>query len=76
MLKTTHIRTNMVLLPSLLGLSSLLMLWLFWRHPITTAITTGAVLAAFGLSARLSRAVEADSAEITAHDQGLPGASG
>jgi hypothetical protein len=73
MSKTAQLRTKVVLLLGLLALSSLTMLWLFWRFPISTAITTAAVLAAFALSARLASAIDTDSpSDAHNHDQGLP----
>jgi hypothetical protein len=73
MSKKAQLRTKMVLLLGLLAVSSLTMLWLFWRFPISTAIATAAVLTAFGLSARLASAIDTDSPTDTPNqDQGLP----
>ena len=71
MTRTTHLRTNLVVLMGLLALSSSTMVWLFWRFPISTAIATAAVLAAIGLSARLARASDSDgSSELSEHSDG------
>jgi hypothetical protein len=52
--------TNVVGFLAVIGLSAGSMLWLFWHHPVKTAIVTLVVLAAFGLSARLARLVDTD----------------
>ncbi len=73
MTRTTHLRTNIVLLMGLLVLSSSTMLWLFWRFPISTAVATVAVLAAIGLSARLASPTDSDlSSELDHSEPGLP----
>lgn len=50
-----------------LALSSVTMLWLFWRFPLPTAIITVLALAALAVCARLARSV--DAAEMTDLDQ-------
>ena len=73
MSRTAQLRTKVVLLLGLLTLSSITMLWLFWRFPISTAIATAAVLVAFALSARLARAIDTDlPTDAPDQDQGLP----
>jgi len=44
-----------------MALSSLTMIWLFWRYPLPTSIAALAVVAALYGSARLARSVEPDS---------------
>ncbi len=55
--------SNVAVLLLILALSALTMLWLFWHHPVATALVTVTVLAALGISARLARSIEV--AEIT-----------
>ncbi len=45
---------------AMVSLSAATMVWLFWHFPLTTAVTTLAVLAAFDISARISRLLETD----------------
>ncbi len=56
--------TNVVGFLVVIGLSAGSMLWLFWHHPVKTAIVTLLVLAAFGLSARLARLVDTDMTDL------------
>jgi hypothetical protein len=35
--------------------SAVSMLWLFWHHPVTTAIATAVILGALGICAALAR---------------------
>jgi len=53
---------NIIIFLAVLALSAFTMVWLFWHHPVKTSIATIAVLAALGISARLARSIEADSA--------------
>ncbi len=41
-------------------LSSTLMVWLLWRHPLSAGLAAIAILAAFGISAHLARWIEPD----------------
>jgi hypothetical protein len=61
MSKANILRTNVAALLAVLILSAITMLWLFWRHPLSTSIATVMVLAALGVSARLARAIDTDS---------------
>ncbi len=45
---------------AMVTLSAATMLWLFWDFPLTTALAALAVLAAFEISARVSRLLEDD----------------
>ena len=54
-------RTSIVALILVAALSSAIMVWLFWRHPLATAIATLAIWAAFGISARLARSMDTES---------------
>jgi cytochrome c-type biogenesis protein CcmH/NrfF len=60
MSNSAHKRTNIVGFVAVLMLSSATMLWLLWHHPVTTAIVTIVVFAAFAISARLARMVDTD----------------
>jgi hypothetical protein len=60
MTKSAHSRVNIVLLMGILLSSAVTMLWLFWHHPLATAIATVAVLVALGISARLARSSDTD----------------
>jgi hypothetical protein len=60
MTKAIKARTNIFALLTILSLSAATMLWLFWRHPLSTSIATVVVLTAFGVSARLARWIDTD----------------
>jgi len=59
-----HKRTNLLWLFAIVVLSAVTMLWLFWHHPVTTAIVTLVVLAAFAISARLANLVDSDISDL------------
>jgi hypothetical protein len=67
MTHSSKTRRNVAIFLSVLSLSALSMVWLFWHHPVKTAVATIAVLAALGLSARLARSIEADGAAELDH---------
>jgi hypothetical protein len=46
---------NATLMVAVLLASAVSMLWLFWHHPVTTAIVTALVLGALGICAALAR---------------------
>lgn len=60
MADSAHKRTKVVGFVVVVGASALTMMWLFWHHPLTTAIVTGLILAAFAISARLAEMVDTD----------------
>lgn len=64
MTHTSSVRANIVGFLTVLALSALTMVWLFWHHPIKTIIATVAVLAALGISARLARSIEVDASDL------------
>lgn len=61
MAHSAHPRMDTALLVTVLSISSLTMIWLFWHHPVKTAIATIGLLCAFALAARLARWIETDS---------------
>ena len=67
MRNTSRGRANIAIFWAVLALSALTMVWLFWHHPVKTVIATVAVLAALCVSARLTRAIEADAASDLDH---------
>jgi hypothetical protein len=69
MTHSSNTRRNVAVFLSVLSLSALTMVWLFWHHPVKTAVATIAVLAALGLSARLARAIEVDTAAELDHGE-------
>jgi hypothetical protein len=64
MTHTSSVRANIVGFLTVLALSAITMVWLFWHHPIKTIIATIAVLAALGISARLARSIEVDASDL------------
>jgi len=64
MTQSAHKRTNLVGLLATVALSAITMVWLFWHHPVTTAIVTIVVLAAFAISARLAQMVDTDMSDL------------
>jgi hypothetical protein len=69
MTQSTHKRTNIVALLAILTLSSVTMVWLFWRFPVPTALVTVAVLAALGVSARLARSIDTEMPDLDSGEQ-------
>jgi hypothetical protein len=67
----SNARGNVVIFLSILTLSALSMVWLFWHYPVKTLIATIAVLVVLGISARLASAIETDSVAELEH--GNPG---
>ena len=66
MMNSAHKRNNVVFVATVV-LSALTMLWLFWHHPVSTAIATVVVLAGLGISARLARFIHNDARSDLAH---------
>lgn len=60
MTASLHARTKIAALWAILSLSALIMVWLFWRYPVITAVATVAVLTALGVSARLARSTDTE----------------
>jgi hypothetical protein len=60
MTKSAQTRTSIIGFLVIVALSAMTMLWLFWRHPVSTGIATIVVLAAFAMSARLARLIDSD----------------
>jgi Mn2+/Fe2+ NRAMP family transporter len=56
-------RARSVALIAILTASSGLMLWLFWRHPLATALVASAVIAALCLLVRLAPLIDFDTDE-------------
>jgi hypothetical protein len=69
MTESSKARVNIVVFLAVLTLSALTMVWLFWHHPVKTAIATITVLAVLGVSARLARSVEAENASDLEHSE-------
>jgi hypothetical protein len=64
MTEASHSRAKIAALWAILAFSALIMVWLFWRFPVITAVSTVAILTALGVSARLARLIDTDVAEI------------
>jgi uncharacterized membrane protein YqjE len=60
MTEASHSRAKIAALWTILALSALIMVWLFWRFPVITAVATVAILTALGVSARLARLIDTD----------------
>ncbi len=60
MAHSSQSRAKILAFLAIFALSALIMIWLFWRHPLSTSIGAAAVLAALYGSARLARSVETD----------------
>ncbi len=59
-------RTGVFALMFILCVSAVTMLWLYWHYPLGTSLATLAVLAMFGISARLARSVEPEAPGLKA----------
>jgi len=64
MTESSYTRTSIVALFTVLLLSAITMLWLFWHFPRATAIVTVAVLAILGVCARLARSTDTENFEM------------
>jgi hypothetical protein len=64
MTEASRSRTKIAALWAILAFSALIMVWLFWRFPVITAVATVAILTALGVSARLARLIDTDVADI------------
>jgi membrane protein implicated in regulation of membrane protease activity len=62
MTNTSIARANVVGFLAVLALSAVTMVWLFWHYPLKTIIASVAVLAALGISGRLARSIETETA--------------
>ena len=71
MTNSAHKRTNLVGFLAVVVLSAATMLWLFWHHPVSTAIVTIVVLSAFAISARLARMVDTDLSDLERRNRGF-----
>ncbi len=64
-----HARTKRAAFFGVLALSALTMIWLFWHHPLKTAIATVVLLCAFAVAARLARWIEDSGSELDEGEQ-------
>ncbi len=53
------------------ALSATTMMWLFWRHPLTTTLASLAVLTALAVAARLARSLDGEPGVGGAQDGGI-----
>ncbi len=67
MTKSAQSRTNVLGFIAVVVLSTVSMLWLFWHHPVPTAMATLVVLAGLGISARLARFISSDTRSDLTH---------
>jgi uncharacterized membrane protein len=70
MTESSSNRTNVAAFLAILVVSAAIMVVLFWRFPLTTALITIGVFALLGVSARLARAIE--SVDVADIEQGDP----
>ena len=56
--------TNIVALLTILILSAVTMMWLFWHFPLVTGLVTLCLSLAFGLSARSARSIDPEVPEM------------
>jgi hypothetical protein len=64
-------RMGIVAFLAILTVSAGTMLWLFWRHPLMTAIVTLGVFAALVVLARLARSIEVDMQDLDRTEQSV-----
>lgn len=67
MTKSAHTRTHVFSFIVAVALSTVSMLWLFWHHPLPTAMATLVVLAGLGISARMARFIQSDNRSDMTH---------
>jgi 4-hydroxybenzoate polyprenyltransferase len=56
---------------AILTLSAAIMLWLFWRFPLPTAVVTLGIFAALGVLARLARSVDVELKDLDRTEQSI-----
>ena len=64
MTESSRAGTKIAALWAILTLSALIMVWLFWRFPLITAVATVAILTSLGVSARLARLTDTDLSDL------------
>jgi CBS-domain-containing membrane protein len=63
---------NVAALIAVLVTSAVMMLWLFWRFPILTAIATSVILVGLAVSARLATSTEPEgSSDLDGQEHGI-----
>lgn len=63
---------NVAVLIAVLVSSAVMMLFLFWRFPIFTAIATSIILAGLAVSARLATSTDPEgSSDLESHEHGI-----
>jgi hypothetical protein len=71
MKSSSYARLNVVALMAILLCSSVTMLWLFWRFPISTTVAAIAILVGLTLSTRLAAPSDGEGfADLDAREQG------
>jgi len=69
MTEASHTRTKIAALWTTLALSALIMVWLFWRFPLITAVATVAILLGLGVCARLARLTDSEMTDLKRTEQ-------
>jgi len=67
MKNSSHLGVNIAVLWTVLLASSLTMVFLLWRFPIPTGITTAALLTVLWISAKLARSIDGEVLEPRGH---------
>ena len=71
MSETSSARMGIVALVAILTVSAGIMLYLFWRFPLMTAIVTLGVFAAFVVLSRLARSIDVDLKDLDRTEQSV-----
>jgi hypothetical protein len=69
MTDASSVRSSVAAFIGILTVSSVTMLWLFWKHPLATAGVTLAVLTVLGILAALSRSIEVEIPDMEEGEQ-------
>ena len=59
---------GLVLFLAIVATSALTMLWLFWRFPVATTITTVVVLAGLAVATHLARSIDFEGDDVAPRD--------
>lgn len=71
MTDVSHARKNIAALLTILALSAVTMVWLFWHFPLITTVVTVAILLGLGVCARLARLTDSDMTDLKRTEQGV-----
>jgi len=64
-------RAKIIGLLTVVGLSAVTMLWLYWHYPLSTSLATVAILAGFALSVRKASSSDIEDTDMEPSEQSV-----